>query len=395
MRIAMITDPHLKPEGNKRDEATGLNARFLDRSHSLRWAVNDARERGCKYLLFGGDMFATAHPKPYEIVAAMEAFSCFSPAVDGETNIIAIPGNHDMPRSANEATAIEPVFAGVRGATVSLVPELIDCGAFQIVTLPYPRRAQLAAALPTYSSLAPEAADKLLAACLIDILRGLHAQCDQRKPSILLAHTSIDVSEIRGSIMAERDICLPLREIPEFTIGAFGHIHAFQTFAKYGRHDFFHVGSTDRSDFGEEGQRKSYVVIDLDLPGWVEVEIPCREYKTFYAEFNSEGWAGDTLPDFSNGNSAKDAICRLKVKRPEHVKVDNSEAERRIREAGCFDFYGVEQTVTRDAAVRSEAVTKAQTTEELLGVWHEAKSCKQPLPELLALATTLESEVAA
>ena len=53
-KIAIVTDPHLKCEGNKRDEGTGLNARFLDRVKSLEWAVNDARERGCEYLLFRG-----------------------------------------------------------------------------------------------------------------------------------------------------------------------------------------------------------------------------------------------------------------------------------------------------------------------------------------------------
>ena len=389
MRVAIIADPHLKAEGNKRDETTGLNARFLDRARSLEWAVTDARERGCETLLFAGDLFDTARPTTTQNTYAQNIFRAFTAGSDNQ--IIAIPGNHDMPRAANEATAIEPVFGGVRGATVSLTPEVIDCGDFSLVTLPYPRRAQLAAALPQYSELAPEAADKLLGALLIDILRGLHAQCDPAKPSILLAHTSIDVSEIRGSIMAERDICLPLREIPEFTYSAFGHIHARQDFSKYGRPNVFHVGSTDRGDFGEEGQAKYYAIVDFAQPGWAQIEIPCREYRTVHVEYGVSGQiAGEDL-----AADCKGAICRVKLRRPESVKPDLAYLEREIRDAGCFDFYGVEQEVVREAAVRSEAVTKAKSVEELLGIWWAAKDCKQPLGELVAMAETLEAEVAA
>lgn len=386
-KIAVICDPHLKPEGNKRDEATGLNARFLDRVQSLGWAVNDARERGCEYLLFGGDMFDTSKPAPYQLMGAIKALSA-----KGDMKLIGIEGNHDMPRAANEATALAPVFAAFPGADLSYRPELIDCGEFQVVTLPYPRRAQLAALLPNFSELSREEGDKLLAAALIDILRGLHAQCDPAKPSILLAHTSIDVSEIRGSIMADRDICLPLREIPDFTVAAFGHIHAYQTFAKYDRPNVFHVGGTDRADFGEEGDRKFYAVLDTTGFGVDMVEIPCREYRTFRIRIGNDGAPVGDLPAY---REAAGAICRVKITRPEHNKPDVAAIERAVRNAGCFDFYGIEQEVTRDATVRSEAVTKAKSVEELLRVWHEQKSCKLPLNDLLVAARTMESEVAA
>jgi DNA repair exonuclease SbcCD nuclease subunit len=384
MKVAVISDPHLKCEGNKRDEGTGLNARFLDRVKSLRWAVNDARERGCEYLLFGGDLFDSPHPRPYQIMAAIRAFQA-----KGDMKLIGIPGNHDMPRSANEDTALGPVFTAF-DAALSYQPEFIDCGPFSLVTLPYPRRAQLAAALPNYSERAPEAADKLLAAMLIDILRGLHAQCDKSKPSVLLAHTSIDVSEIHGSIMAERDICLPIRQIPEFTVAAFGHIHAHQDFSKYDRPEIFHVGGTDRADFGEEGDAKHYVVIDTEKPRWELFEIPCREYRTFRVDFQDNGMDGFRSGFAPNPAEAKDAICRIKLKRPEHVRPDLADLERAVRSAGCFDFYGIEQEVVREATVRSEAIKTAQTTADLLGVWHSAKDAKVPLAELLVAAAELE-----
>lgn len=386
-KIAVICDPHLKCEGNKRDDGTGLNARFLDRVRSLEWAVNDARERRCEWLLFGGDLFDTCRPAPYQIMAAIRALQ----AKRG-MRLVGIPGNHDMPRCANEDSALGPVFSGLDDARLCYAPEVIDCGAFSLVTLPYPRRSQLAASVGNFSEYAPEAADKLLGAMLIDVLRGLHAQCDPAKPSILLGHCSIDVSEIRQSIMAERDICLPLRQVPGFTFGAFGHIHAHQDLRQYGRPNFFHVGGTDRADFGEEGDPKYYVAITIDEAGerhsWQRVEIPCREYRTFHIDLHDNG--SELVPNLCD---AKDAICRVKLTRPEHVKPDLSELETTLRQAGCFEFYGVEQDVVREAAVRSTEIAEAKSGAEMLRIWHEAKRCQQPLDELLRLAEVAEAEV--
>ncbi len=189
--------------------------------------------------------------------------------------------------------------------------------------------------------------------------------------------------------MADRDICLPLSQIPNFTVGAFGHIHASQAFAEDDRPEIFHVGSTDRSDFGEEGQAKYYTIIQTDGEHchWQHVEIPCRRYETFVKQYRDDAEAWVTR---GPAGSAQDAICRVKIRRPEHVKPDVAAIEQAVRSADCFDFYGIEQEVVRDAAVRSEAVTKARTTAELLEAWHEAKGCKVALPELVTAAEELE-----
>ncbi len=400
MLIAHITDPHLKPEGAKRDEETGINARFLDRVDSLRFAINDARERGCGYILFGGDLFGGdnreeddpnvfygngAYPRPYMIMAAIEAFQ-----LAHDIPIIAIEGNHDQPKAQGEPSALAPVIVALPNAGLSYVPETIDCSEFQVVTLPSPKRSQLAALVPNYAELSVVDANNLLGEALLNILEGHYALLDHTRPSILLAHVSLAEAELRGIPMVGRDVTLSAARLPAFTFSAFGHVHAAQGFSKAGRPEVFITGSTDRCDFGEEGQAKCYTIIDTEKDTWYPVEIPCREYKTFHLSLfdtDSGWWSEDDL-------KAKDAICRVKINRPQSVKPDLAGIERDIRAAGCFDFYGITEIVEREAGIRSEAVTQAANVDEQLAAWHEATDCKVPLPELQTAAAEIERQAA-
>jgi DNA repair exonuclease SbcCD nuclease subunit len=370
---------------------------------SLRFAVQDAKSRGCGLLLFGGDLFGGdntenadpqsfhgngANPRPYQIMGALAAFE-EGVGGHGGMDLVGIEGNHDQPKTAGEASALAPVFAGLGGAArFSCQPEIINRGAVQIVTLPSPKRSQLAALVPHYAEMSVAESNQLLGAALIDILRGLHAQLDLDRPSILLAHISLDVAEVRGSIMEGRDITIPLCEIPDFTLGAFGHIHEAQDFGKHARPNFFYAGSSDRCDFGEEGQAKSYVIMDTESGTWERVEIGCREYRTIRYDYRGET-PSTTCPADLFG-----AICRAKITRPESVKADLPAIEKMIRDAGAFDYYGAEQTVEREVAIRNEAIKTASGLTEQLEVWHKATDCAVGLEDLSAAAGEIESEVA-
>lgn len=400
MLVAHVTDAHLKPEGNRRDEKTGINARFLDRVNSLRFAINDARERGCDYILFGGDLFGGdnreeddpnvfygngAYPRPYMIMAAIEAFQ-----LARDIPIIAIEGNHDQPKQIGEPSALAPVIAALPNARLSYVPETIDCGAFQLVTLPAPKRSQLAALVTDYAELSVAETNERLGEALLEILQGHYALLDHTRPSILLAHVALAEAEVHGTPMVGRDVTLSAARLPAFTFGAFGHIHKPQEFSKAGRPEVFVTGSTDRHSFGEEGEMKGYVIIDTERDTWYPVEIPCREYKTFHLSLfdTSSGWWSEENLD------VKDAICRVKINRPQNVKPDLPSIERDIRAAGCFDFYGITETIEREAGVRSEAVTQAANVADQLTAWHEATQCKVELPILQTAAAEIEEAAA-
>ena len=190
--------------------------------------------------------------------------------------------------------------------------------------------------------------------------------------------------------MAGRDITIPLSAIPEeFDFVVLGHIHKAQDFGKYGRPNVFYCGSTDRIDFGEESEEKSYVVMDLDNKTWERVPIPCRKYITLSGSVSDAGiWSNDSvpLPD------VKDAICRIRIKRSENAK-PNYDAISSITN-GCFDFRGFTEDVQRTASIRSEEIVKAESLPDLLKVWHECKQCDVNLEDLTHSAQEMERQVA-
>ena len=50
------------------------------------------------------------------------------------------------------------------------------------------------------------------------------------------------------------------------------------------------------------------------------------------------GIGGDVIgEDYAPG--VRDAICRIKIKRPEGIKPDLARLEKSLRDEGCFDFY--------------------------------------------------------
>jgi exonuclease SbcD len=381
MRVAAFADCHIGAYGSKIDAETALNARLIDCVNSLRFVVDDAKRRGAELLLFAGDMFRspTAKPTPTELVFAARAMR-------GPLPIIAIDGNHDVPRSIGEVTALAPLGNSAWLEMVAPHFEVRRVGEqdIQLAYLPWPNRSALAATLPDYQRLSPADADRLIAAHLESILRGLAAQVDPSMPSILLAHISIDSAEVGAErqIMAGKDITIPLSAIPqEFTFAVLGHVHKPQDFAAQGRPNVFYCGSTERINFGEEGEDKSYVLLDTDAGTWERVPIPCRRYKTFHAHME-EGLGVRDTNDF-DFDECKDAIVRMRITRPETVKPNYAGLREIAEQASCFDFRGFVEEVERTAAVRSKEIVEAQSLTELLGVWHRAKTCEVPLEALV------------
>lgn len=387
MKLAAFGDPHIGPYDKKLDSETGLNARLLDTSDSLHFVMMDSAIRQVDGVLFVGDMFRNHKPTPTELVLANKCLSL------SRVDTIMIPGNHDLPRCASEHSAIEPLRTAYQD--IHNMPTFLDnWHGIQLATLPYPNRAQLAASISGYDKLSPDEADRLIEAHVAAILQGFRARLNPNRPSILLAHISIDLAEAgqeRG-IMAGRDIAIPLAAIPEeFTFVVLGHIHKAQDFAQYGRPNVLYTGSTDRINFGEEGEEKSYVILDTDAGTYERVPIPCREYTTVDVVFEEGEFRCNHSLD-----GLKGSICRARIKRPENAKPDYPTIQRWCEEVGgCWDFRGFVEDVQRVAAVRSEEVTRAESIADLVHIWRDSKGVDVPVEDLVAGAQELERMVAA
>lgn len=381
MKIACTADIHVGAYGKKLDAETGLNARLLDHINTLDWIVNDTKQRDCDALLIAGDLFKSARPTPTELVLTRGVLD-----TSNEAFVVAIPGNHDLPRAAGEFNAIDPVAS----SNIHLInkPHTISFDGVQIATLPYPNRATFAAVAEDYAAMTPDEVDAAMSEHLKRVLQGLAAEIDPAWPSVLLAHGSIDAAELgaeRG-IMAGRDVTIPLDAIPDvFTFGVFGHIHKPQSFEAHGRPNVFYTGSPERIDFGEEREDKSYVVIDTDAGTWERVRIPCRDYRTIDVRHTENGFEPEGAVD------AADTVCRIRICRDESYRPDYEDLE--TLADGCWDFRGFVEDVDRAAAVRSEEIVNAQTLAELIGLWHTQTECLHPLDPLVAAGEELERSV--
>lgn len=390
-KIAAFSDLHLSPAGRKTDDDTGLNARFLDVVRSMEWIVKDANERGCSSMLFGGDMFRTNRPTPTELMYARNALAQWP------YPLIMIPGNHDLPRGRFEHNSLAPIARafppqpdhvsaiGSPGMWLVNQPMVIKVmsGEYSLATLPYPNKTQLATSLPGYADMADSEIESLLGAHLGVIIQGLAAECQERGlPSVLLAHISVDTAKTGDEgIMAGRDICLNLAQIPEsFTCVVLGHIHRGQRL----RENVYYCGSPDRVDFGEEEkddqEPKSYLVIDTET-GYVErIPVPTRPFRTFHVNMklvpsdipgSLVTETTDDLPgyDTETAGLARNAVCRVKLRRPASARPDYADVEGRLRDAGCWDFRGFVEDVDQLTGGREPAILTAGSPSEMLGIW--------------------------
>lgn len=383
MKIACFADAHISPYGRKVDPASGLNARFLDIVESTRFVVKDSQKRGCTELLFAGDMFRTNKPTPTELVMVGNALQGFNGPVFG------IPGNHDLPRNPGEHHALAPITKMdtyehpqviPMCATQWAVDDPAQAEGYNLAVLPYPSRSQLAAAMPEYSSAAPEDIDRLIGAHLGMILQGLAAQCDPNKPSVLLAHISVDTALANDdNLMAGRDITISLDQIPEsFTFVVLGHIHRPQEL----RRNVFYCGGLDRFDFGDrEDEPRSYVILDTEAGAYERIEIPIRPYRTWHIDLSK---SASPMPDVKN------AICRVKIRRTDEQKPDYDKVQRTLEDAGCWDFRGFAEDVQRVSAARSADIESMSSLPDMLALYHTLKNLMADLGELICAADELE-----
>lgn len=376
MKIACFADCHVGAYGRKVDPSTGLNSRFLDMIDTIEWIMADSQQRGCEEVLIAGDLFRTSRPTPTELVFTDRALESARP-------VIVIPGNHDQPRTGNEYSAIE----ALHGVTAVTTPRIFDRQGYQVVAIPYPQKSWFAATRQGYASMSPEEVDAEMGLHIANVIRNMASIIDPSQPSILLGHLSLDCAELgaeRG-IMAGRDVTIPIDAIPEeLTFAVLGHIHRPQSFEDYGRPNVLYTGSTERIDFGEEGETKSYVILDTKTRSWERIPIPCRDYCTVRAVCDGERIVWEDPENLD----VVDTICRVHITRPESVKPDYAALERDV--ADCWDFRGFVEDVQRSLAVRSEEVMHAKSLDELIGLWCSQTGCELDSAAMVAAAKELE-----
>jgi len=267
IRLAHVADLHIGASYHLGDEDRGgLNSRLRD--------FRDAWVRSCEQMvaehvdlvLFAGDAFETCKPTPTEQQAFRDGLDVLC---DAGIVVVAIVGNHDLPRAPGRTHALA-IFDGYRDRVhVSDRPEVIPFHltlGLSVACLPWFSRAHIAAGDPDFDHLTLDEQNQHIVDLSLAVLRRLGAEAEaQAGPlgSVLLAHGSIAGSVVgaESSTQFFRDPVLPLSELRglPFAYQAWGHLHRAQTLATR----INYSGSIERTDFAEATEGKGWWLVSL------------------------------------------------------------------------------------------------------------------------------------
>lgn len=261
MRVIVFSDLHLEqgyPLGSPEEELE--NTRMRDAAHVL----NRIAQQDADILIFGGDVGATATPKP-TAVRLMQKFLADFIRGHQEREAFLLDGNHDFrPAKTN---VLDTIAAGHHGRSVVHTPVVVEHGDLQIGFLPWtPPSRMLSDGAQT-----KEDANRAATAALLAVEQGLRAQIDPRRPSLLVAHWMLAGSNMPsgGDLMQISEPILPVHELeagPWSAIVA-GHNHQAQ---QVGPRTWV-CGPPMRTSWGEESLQPSYMLLEWDAAGQLDV----------------------------------------------------------------------------------------------------------------------------
>jgi exonuclease SbcD len=209
-----------------------------------------------------GDLFDTRHPDMEEVAVV----AGFLRAMRGVCPLLITSGNHDGPSRVADPGSHTLAWAralDMEGVTVALEPSVTDVGGAWFLSVPYPHRRaydQRAAHLGLQDR--HEAASR----ALDEAVRGMHEQWRPQadragKPLILVGHLTVAGARVGSerAMRLEDDLSLGSDAADSFDAALLGHIHLGQRVGRRG----FYAGSPEYVDFGEAGQPKRFLVIDV------------------------------------------------------------------------------------------------------------------------------------
>ena len=409
MKLVHSGDWHLSAQRGKIDPETGLNSRLMDFYRCARFTINDGLKRGAELILHAGDVFNSCRPSPTEVRLCREALA---PALEAGMPVVLCLGNHDAPRSPTERHALD-LLRDTPGVTVVDQPALLNVLwaeystpqdvvvqppshaiptdfelVLQVAVAPWPNK-QLLLADAEHRKLEPGQLNELVRDKMLAVIRGLAAQLIEGVPAILLGHFSVDVAEAGGMsrlMMLGGEWVLGLHDLTALPFSAIllAHVHKPQVLSSMPL--AVYCGSPECVSHGEEAERKSYHLIDVEHgqpTKYEKVLTPHRRFVTVDLE------GDDGLPPAAE---LTDAIVRVRIGAA--ADVDMAALRQELEAAGVHEY--------QISTERAEAVRRRDTDMSAgmdvgaaLREWLKHHPDFEPLAdELVAEAQAVETAIA-
>ncbi len=286
-----IADIHIGMENYGRlDAASGLNSRVLDFLRRFSQAIDLAIEQEADVCIFAGDAYKNQRPTP---TFQREFARRVKKLADAGIPTILLVGNHDMATADRAASSLD-IFGvlDVPNTFVANREQLfqITCRRgqpLQVATIPYPQPSRLLTQ-DKYRNLSIEELDTELGNIVATNIADLAAEARERPgiPAILAAHLSVGgaTQGSEQSVMIGRDVVI-LKSVMTDSIWdyvALGHIHKHQDVNQGQYPPIIYPGSLERIDFGEEGERKGFVMAEVvkEQTTWEFIPVDSRPFLT-------------------------------------------------------------------------------------------------------------------
>ncbi len=292
IQVLHTADNHLDPPavmyGPRRYD------RKMDFLRCFEAVVNYAVKNRPDLLLISGDLFDHMRPRNPTRALAMKHFRTL---YEKGIQVFLISGHHDTPKSMEEGSSPISVYGNSK-----YVRYFEDTYEPSQEILEIEGQKALVSGM-SYNPLLSWGTDPL--------------ENVKLEPSgdinILMLHYSIEGFE--GYSSSLEPVVRP-RSIPKgFQLVAAGHLHQYQK-SRIGATDIIYPGSTERTRFLEEGEKKGFVWIELDKKGVTSqefIETPARELRTVEINLPKKGKINDFLKDELEKLRDPELILRMKL----------------------------------------------------------------------------------
>ena len=407
LKLLHFADAHIDMANyGRHDPATGLPLRVIDFLKSLDEIVNTAIDEGVDLVIFAGDTYKDRNPAPTFQREWGKRVMRLSRA--GIPTLLLV-GNHDLSPALGRAHALaefntlEVPHIHTIDRPQFLKPE--DLGLpLQVIAIPWISRSGMVAYLNLPPG-DPQSVYEQLETRLAGMLHHWLAEADPNIPIMLLAHTSVQGAQYGGerTVMLGGDLVLSgsLVKNPAFDYVALGHIHKPQNLTSDHKASavdpppVVYPGSIERVDFGEAGDDKFFVVVEIERGrasvDWRQLK-GIRPFVDRAVKLESpEGIIEQLRNALPSQSQIKDAIVRLVVNYPREWESLLDESAIRHHAAEAFEFHLIKrpQMETRVRLPEGQMAGSMSPMELLETFWEANHVNPEEVEELRVLAAEI------
>jgi exonuclease SbcD len=396
IRVLHFADVHIGMENYGRtDPRTGLSSRVVDFLRRMDEMIEYAHAGEVDLVIFAGDAFKSRNPTPTfqrEFAWRVRDLATLAP-------VVLLVGNHDLPSIEARASSIE-IYETLDVPNTYLgrdyTTRVIETrrGPVLVATAPYPVRTHLLrdVELPHRSTIAE--IDAVMGDQLDQKLQDLARLADVHDmPRILTGHFSVSGATLGSerSVMLGRDITVLLSTLddPAWDYVALGHIHKHQclTLGRAGAPPVVYSGSLERIDFGEEGDAKGFVWVELERgrAQWQFVELGCRPFVTLRVDVRRRSDPTAAVLEEIERSDLREAVVRVIIKAdPEaDLLLQDRVIHAALYEAGVSHVAVIQRDIERPARMRLGPSPEGLPPDELLARYLASKDVPSQRIELL------------